>query len=134
MGDFNKVLIKYEDNVDCQNLVDYAHTHGFAQIISRPTRITENTATSIDLVFTNNIHSVLSSNILTLDLSEHLATHTKISLNSSTTTASHRYSATEKNVYHEHRLFNDTNNLVFKQLINDETWEEVTEGLNAQES
>ena len=67
----------------------------FSLFISRSTRITENTATLIDLVFTNTIHSVLSSNIFTLVLFDHLATHTKILLNSSTTPASHRFSATE---------------------------------------
>ena len=29
MGDFNQDLIKYDDNADCQNLIDNAQSHGF---------------------------------------------------------------------------------------------------------
>ena len=81
-GDFNQDLIKHDEDNDCQNLVDTAHNHGFAQIVSRPTRITEHSATLIDHVYTCNIESTLSCNILTLDISDHLATHTKFSLGS----------------------------------------------------
>ena len=37
VGDFNQDLIKHENNVDCQNLIDFAHNHGFEQLVSRPT-------------------------------------------------------------------------------------------------
>ena len=72
VGDFNQDLIKYDNDADCQNLIDNAHNSGFVQLISRPTRITENTATLLDLTFTDDIDSTLSSNIITLDLSDHL--------------------------------------------------------------
>ena len=45
VGDFNQDLIKYENDINCQNLVDRAHTNGFIQLVSRPTRITGRTAT-----------------------------------------------------------------------------------------
>ena len=80
VGDFNQDLIKYDSNINCQNLVDNAHNNGFAQLISRPTRVTDHSATLIDLVFADNIKSILSCNIITVDLSDHLATHTKLSL------------------------------------------------------
>ena len=50
VGDFNQDLIKYDDNLDCQNLIDNAHNHGFVQLESRPTRITDHSATLIDHV------------------------------------------------------------------------------------
>ena len=78
------ILIKYNNNNDCQKLIDSAHNNGFVQLISRPTRITEHLATLLDLTFTDNIDSTLSCNILTVDLSDHLSTHTKISLDSTT--------------------------------------------------
>ena len=68
VGDFNQDLIEYEKDTDCKNLVDSAHNNGFVQIVSRPTRLTEHSATLIDLTFTNNIESTLSCNIITLDL------------------------------------------------------------------
>ena len=69
VGDFNQDLIKHDNDEDCQNLIDNAHSHGFAQIVSCPTRITEHSATLIDHVYTNDIDSTLSCNILTLDVS-----------------------------------------------------------------
>ena len=131
-GDFNQDLIKYDSDDDCQNLIDNAHNNGFVQIVSRPTRITENSATLIDHVYTNDINSALSCNILTLDLSDHLATHTRITLGS-TTALSRRISALSKKVKINRRIFNEANDLVFKQLINEETWEEaLSDTLDAQ--
>ena len=131
-GDFNQDLIKYDNDNDCQNLIDNAHNHGFVQIVSRPTRITEHSATLIDHVYTNNIDSTLSCNIITLDISDHLATHTRLSLGTSTT-YSHRISAlhNDKHNKSELRIFNEANNLAFKELINAETWE-VPQELDAQ--
>ena len=128
-GDFNQDLIKYDNNINCQNLVDNASNHGFLQLISRPTRLTEHSATLLDLTFTNNIDSCLSCNIITIDISDHLAIHNKITLGSST-----RESRTHctKEVHKEYRIFNEANNQKFKDLINSETWDEITEGLDAQ--
>ena len=44
----------------------------FHPLISRPTRITSNTATLIDNIFTNNIHNCTTSGLLFNDLSDHL--------------------------------------------------------------
>ena len=131
-GDFNQDLIRYDNDDHCQNLIDNAHNNGFVQIVSRPTRITENSATLIDHVYTNDIDSALSCNILTLDLSDHLATHTKIKLGSSTG-SSRRISAQTKNDKNNLRIFNEANDQIFKQLINEETWEEaLSDTLDAQ--
>ena len=131
VGDFNQDLIKYDNDVGCQNLIDNAHNNGFVQLISRPTRITEHSATLLNLTFTDNIDSTLSCNILTLDLSDHLATHTKISLGSTTRESRTFNSNREENDY---RIFNEANNQIFEQLISEETWDEVNENIGAQES
>ena len=133
VGDFNEDLIKYESDTEYQNLIDSAHNHGFVQLVSRPTRITERTHTLIDHVYTNNIESVLSCNVLTLDISDHLATHTKISLGSSSTLTC-RNSKNSKNNKCDFRLFNEVNNQTFKQLIDNESWDEITEDLDSQTS
>ena len=133
MGDFNQDLIQYDDNVDCQNLVDNAHSHGFSQIVSRPTRITENSATLIDHVYSNSVNNALSCNILTLDLSDHLAIHTKILINSNTNLSQKTSNGKTKD-NSDFRIFNEANNLVFEQLIDDEIWEDIGDELDAQES
>ena len=131
VGDFNQDLIRHDSDDDCQNLIDNAHSNGFVQIVSRPTRITEHSATLIDHVYTNSIDSTLSCNILTLDLSDHLATHTRITLGSSTA-QSRTITAQLKNDKNNLRVFNEANDSKFRQLINDETWEEaLSENLDA---
>ena len=134
VGDFNLDLIAHESNVDCQNLIDNAHNSGFVQLVSRPTRITESSATLIDHVYTNNMDSTLSCNIVTLDISDHLAVHTRITLGSST--AESRRMSIKRNIEKvEQRVFNEANDAKFRELINEETWEEALEdNLDAQSS
>ena len=64
VGDFNQDLIKRDDEIDCQNLVNSAQNHGFAQIVSRPTRVTDHSTTLIVHVYTKDLESTLSCNIL----------------------------------------------------------------------
>ena len=60
-GDLNVDLIKHENDLHCQNLIETMAKYGFAQIVFRPTRVTDHSATLIDHVYnTNNIQSTLS--------------------------------------------------------------------------
>jgi hypothetical protein len=43
----------------------------FEQLIDKPTRITENSSTLIDLLFANNNHRIVSSGVLHVNLSDH---------------------------------------------------------------
>ena len=132
VGDFNQDLIKYDSDSNSQNLVDYAASNGFVQLVARPTRVTESTASLIDQVYTNNLDSTLSCNILTVDLSDHLAIHTKIKLcNDGTTNIAKGLN--QVNNKREFRIFNEANNEKFKMLINEETWDEIHEDMGAQE-
>ena len=103
------------------------------QIVSRPTRLTEHSASLIDHVYVHNLDSALSCSILTLDLSDHLATHTKISLGNSALTS--RINITNKK-YDEgrsdFRIINEANNEKFRNLIDTETWSEVLDEMDAQ--
>ena len=44
----------------------------FYPIITKPTRVTEHTATLIDHIYTNSVDVEISSGILTIDISDHL--------------------------------------------------------------
>ena len=131
-GDFNQDLIKHEDDVDCQNLIDSAHNHGFTQIVSRPTRITEHSATLIDHVYTSNIETTLSCNILTLDISDHLATHTKLSLGTNTRSPHRRNPALFETKKSECRMFNEASNKIFENLIKNEAWSQISIDMDTQ--
>ena len=98
-------------------------SHGPVQLISRPTRITDSSATLIDHVYTNNVDNIKSCNILTVDLTDHLATHTKISVKTSGGTLSNlpikKRTVLGDNINKkEFRIFNEANNSQFGTLIN----------------
>ena len=101
-------------------------------MISRPTRITDHSATLIDHVYTNKLNNVISSNILTLDLSDHLATVTTILLGSATDNLLRNTKRQVNPDNYEFRLFNDASDQTFKQLITDENWDDVLDGLDEQ--
>lgn len=82
VGDFNIDLAKFDNCSHSQNLIDITNKFGFAQIINRPTRVTDHSATLIDHIYTNQVHNLVSSSVITYDLSDHLGTSIKIGLNS----------------------------------------------------
>ncbi len=123
-GDFNIDLIKYNSETCCQDLIDTASNHGFVQIISRPTRVTDHSATLIDHVYTNKINSVVSSCVVTLDLSDHLATCVTVSLDSTYDRAQYNLPNRRDNSEQlEYRLYNEANNEKFKSFIEAEDWD-----------
>ena len=131
-GDFNMDLIKYESTEEFQDLINIMANHGFVQIISRPTRITDTSATLLDHVYTNNVEKTISSNVITLDLSDHLGTLTKISLDSNSSHVKNnihnlKFPSNIENLHVNRnvRVINEANNNVFKQLVSNEGWESV---------
>ena len=100
----------------------------FVQTISRPTRITDHSATLIDHIYTNQICNVYSTGITTYDLSDHLATSISIALcdnlNNNLTTDS------DNSAFH---IFNAENLQTFNDLIRNETWTEVYDQANTQD-
>ena len=127
-GDFNMDLLKYESTTDYQDLINIMANHGLVQIISRPTRITDTSATLLDHVYTNNLENTLSSNIITIDLSDHLATLTTLTLDKNSYSTRINYQIANSLRVPEisnTRVFKEANNEKFKELINNESWESV---------
>ena len=127
VGDVNSDLIQYENDTDGQALIDTAANRGFIQVISRPTRITDHSATLIDHIYTNKIENLISTSILTVDLSDHLATYAIISLDGDFSNTKLQENINDKADF---RLFNVANDETFKQLIDEETWD-IPNGLDA---
>lgn len=129
VGDLNIDLIKHSTDSACRDLIDLAAAKGFAQVVSRPTRITDHSATLIDHVYTNSLDATMSCNIITFDISDHLAVHTKAKLaNNTVLTKIHQ----NKMSTYELREFNSANDDVFWNLLANETWQEVREEQGAQ--
>ena len=130
-GDANIDLIKYDTDVNGQNLIDTLAKHSFVQTVSKPTRITDHSATLIDHVYTNNIENITSCNVLTYDISDHLAIATAINLGTFSHSRRKNLTSPRNNAKkQEVRLFREANHHIFEQLIQGETWEDVinTEG------
>ena len=80
VSDSNIDLLKYEHFEPATKLVNCFSEHGFAPIISKPTRITSHSATLIDHIFSNSCHVITQTGIITETLSDHLAVFVNILL------------------------------------------------------
>jgi exonuclease III len=118
VGDFNIDLIKHDTDKHGQELVNLTTSQGFLQVISRPTRVTDHSATLIDHIFVNKIHDIYSSGIITCDISDHLCTYVNIALNENL-----NYNISQSST--GFAKFTEANTQKFRELINNETWESV---------
>ena len=72
MGDFNLNLMNYHSHQSTSEFLDIIYSNMFFPLITRLTRITSNTATLIDNIFTNNTDNQFYSGLLFTDISDHL--------------------------------------------------------------
>ena len=54
-----------------QKLQTFAHLHNFEQLIKTPTRVSELTQSTIDLIFTNHYHRTVESGVIPCAISDH---------------------------------------------------------------
>ena len=72
MGDFNMDLLKVKSDNQVQELYNLLTSASKFPHITRPTRITEKSATLIDQLWSNILEKCVQSNILLTDFSDHL--------------------------------------------------------------
>ena len=70
MGDFNLDLMKHDKHPPTEKVLDVMYTKHLIPVINRPTRVTMNTCTLIDNIFTNHydyrenrLHGILKTDI-----------------------------------------------------------------------
>ena len=124
-GDFNVDLVKYEHDTAGQNIIAAFEKYGFVQLVSRPTRVTDHSATLIDHVYTNDILNTTSCHVLTVNISDHLATLTTLRLNNQSNRSARASSRETSDYQSAYRKFNVTAHAEFKRMIESETWSEV---------
>ena len=73
MGDYNINIINSEQHIPTQEFVDLFASHGHLPYITKPTRVTQRSATLIDNIFSNDTESAeySLSGILYTDISDH---------------------------------------------------------------
>jgi hypothetical protein len=72
LGDFNIDLLKHDKHSPTQHFIDTLSSAGFYPLINKPARITTNTVTLIDNIFTNIHNTDTKTGIWTVDISDHL--------------------------------------------------------------
>jgi len=72
LGDFNIDLLRINSHSPTENYINMIYTNGLLPVITKPTRITNHTATLIDHIYTNTPISQIISGIVTVELSDHL--------------------------------------------------------------
>ena len=69
-GDFN--VLDYNKNVKVTKFLNLTFAYDLVPVINKPTRVTKNTATSIDPIITNSLlHRAINTGIIKLDISNH---------------------------------------------------------------
>ena len=71
-GDFNFDLLKTDTDHSTQHFFNLLCSYGLLPHILQPTRVTENTASVIDNIFSNNLQDGIIGNVL-LTLSDHFS-------------------------------------------------------------
>ena len=83
MGDINCDMIptRYDNNT--QKLKNIADVYGLQQLITEPTRITQTSATCIDLIYTNCADKIVCSGVRHISISDHsmVFAYRKLSIN-----------------------------------------------------
>ena len=70
-GDFNCDLLKYENTNNYRRFYDLLSSFAIFPMILLPTRVTKDSATIVDNIFTNNLSSPLQSGNIKTDISDH---------------------------------------------------------------
>ena len=72
VGDWNLDVIKHHCHESIGEFLEIMYSRMFFPFITRPTRLTSNTATLIDNIFTNNLNNFSVSGLMFCDISDHL--------------------------------------------------------------
>ena len=78
VGDFNLDLMKYNLATTSTNCLNAIHSTGCNILIDKPTRVTSDTATCIDHVYSNLDTTSIENHIILADISDHFGTLSKI--------------------------------------------------------
>ena len=117
-GDTNIDLLDYGRIDSVNKYVDTLAEHGFAPVISRPTRVTDHSATIIDHIFVNNCHAVTKSGVISESISDHLATFVTIMVDQNRLSCKLQEDTTETSS----RVINDDNIKKFETDISAVDW------------
>ena len=115
-GDFNLDLLKIEERIMINDYFDVLMSHQMLPTVTRPTRVTEFTATLIDNFFVNSMPDSYHTSILYDDLSDHFPI--LIHINMTATVVCPPSTITK-------RLYNNKNNSTFIYELSKINWNTI---------
>ena len=123
MGDFNLNLVNFATHQPTNLFLDSLYASSFHPCIDKPTRITINSSTLIDNIFSNSCQNNLISGILYCDISDHLPIFTI----NKPTPDSH-----SSNTTFQYRRFNAESINYFRESLGQSTWDAVYSSTNTE--
>ena len=118
VGDFNINLLNFEKHQGTNNFIDKLSSHGIYPLIDRPTRITLESFTLIDNIYTNELKQC-KSGVLINDISDHLPIFMILS--------NHYYLKRNKQHYLFKRSITENNLIEFQNNLSAYNWNAVTQ-------
>lgn len=95
-GDFNINLLKHNSDNTVMELVNLFYSYFMFPVITKPTRVTQTSASLIDHIWTNNIHCHVTSGILHSTISDHFPVFASFTTNRTLTSNTHKTISTTK--------------------------------------
>ena len=117
LGDYNLNLLNVESHFLTSEFLEIMYSNHLFPLITRPTRITQNSATLIDNIFTNNVNNLEPSlnGIFVTDISDHfLIFH-----------ISYTYSKHDTESFMVTRVYNEKNKQNFREYISSLNWDAI---------
>ena len=118
-GDFNVDLLKYSCHDTTSNFIDQLYSYGLHPLIIKPTRITKESATIINNIFTNELLRVTSSGLIINDLSDHLPIFQICDYTDGIHSCRNQYKTKET------RLINDETLQHFSNALSSASWDDI---------
>ena len=120
-GDFNLDLLKIDNHRPTRAFFNTLNSYHFMPSIVRPTRITSDSATLIDNIFTNEITYSLESAIIINDKSDHLPVILQCSL---------AQPKVDQSLTYANRTINDQAKAKFSASLKSAQWDTVIDACN----
>jgi hypothetical protein len=124
-GDFNINILNTDTHLPTSEFLDNMYSASFLPLITKPTRVTEHTATLIDNIYCNDIHNYdLFNGVLVSDISDH---YPVFCINKGIHT-------TDKPRHIVIRTYNNASKVKFTDKMSQYNWNTIMQNSNAENS
>ena len=118
MGDFNVDLLKADRHLNSSTFLDILESNNFSPKIILPTRVTSNSRTLIDNIFTNQLDQNTFSGNLDLSISDHLPQFLVTSKCPAPITKKHNIMVRNMRDFDQNKFISDIRNTDWDRLLN----------------